>query len=59
MRPLEGNQVTAIELGKRPIEAEWELDESWKRSRIEVAGGNDVALYADDAGYDSENRFED
>jgi hypothetical protein len=57
-RPLEGNQVAAIELGKRPIEAEWELDESWKRSRIED-GGKDVSLYADDAGYDSEDRFED
>jgi hypothetical protein len=58
-RPLEGNQVAAIELGKRPIEAEWELDESWKRSRTEVVGGNDVALYADAAGYESEDRFED
>jgi hypothetical protein len=63
-RPLEGNQVAAIELGKRerPVDAEWELDESWKRSRVDVAavdGGNDVRLYADEAGYDSEDRFED
>jgi hypothetical protein len=57
-RPLEGNQVAAIELGKRPIEAEWELDESWKRSRIED-GGKDVSLYADAAGYESEDHFKD
>jgi hypothetical protein len=60
-RLLKCNQIVVIKLAKRkkPVGVGWKLDESWKQSQIEVDGGNDVALYSDDAGYHSGNRFED